>query len=327
MSATPLQRESAIRLAAFIATKRAAVVASVLEAEADTPDAEAAGAFAGAFLDCLGRELETGDLAPTLDWVKTQAANPTPFEHCRIVILASTLLSAEYVAENGYTEDVMSHLARRAGELERWYRTERIARHEETVASLLSAIRVRDVATFEHSRAVGMWSKRIAKTMGMNAREQSLASLAGTLHDVGKIATPTEILLKPAALDLDEWESMRAHASIGAKILERIPSLEHVAPIVRAHHERTDGRGYPDGLAGNAIPVFARIVAVADSFHAMINERPYREELSVAGAMEELRAKSGTQFDPRVIGAMLEILRPASTTGTGRTARVAPQNS
>ena len=184
---------------------------------------------------------------------------------------------------------------------------------EDAVASLLSAMEARDGATCDHSRAVGMWCARIAKTVGLGAHEQAYAKLAGTLHDVGKVATPTDILLKPGPLDDDEWETMRAHARIGAKMLERIPSLKEFAPIVRAHHERVDGRGYPDRVGGHAIPLVARIVSVADSFHAMISKRPYRQAMPVAQALDELRSGVGTQYDPRIVDAMLGMVQPAAT--------------
>ncbi len=107
---------------------------------------------------------------------------------------------------------------------------------------------------------------------------------------------------------------MREHAQIGATIVERIDSLAGIAPIVAAHHERIDGRGYPAGIAGKAIPRLARLVAVADSFHAMISKRPYRTPLTIAAAVEELRAGSGTQWDAAIVDAMLEIVRPTATT-------------
>ncbi len=186
-----------------------------------------------------------------------------------------------------------------------------ISDRDEVVASLLSAMEARDSATCDHSRAVGMWCGRIAKTVGLDAQVQSFAALAGTLHDVGKVATPTEILLKPGPLDDDEWETMRAHPRIGAKMLERIPSLREFAPVVRAHHERMDGRGYPDRVRGNAIPLVARIVSVAGSFHAMISKRPYRPAMPLASALDELRCGAGTQYDPRIVDAMLGIVQPA----------------
>jgi len=168
---------------------------------------------------------------------------------------------------------------------------------------------------------VGMWCGRIAKMIGMTAEQQMSAALAGTLHDVGKIATPAEVLLKAGPLDSEEWETMRAHSRVGAKMLERIPSLRDLAPAVRAHHERVDGAGYPDNLEGSSIPIVARIVSVADSFHAMISKRPYRQALPVALALAELRSGIGTQWDSVVVEAMLDIVQPQGVTRALRAVR------
>jgi putative nucleotidyltransferase with HDIG domain len=203
----------------------------------------------------------------------------------------------------------------------------KLVSRDEVVASLLAAIEARDPATMDHSRAVGAWCRRIAKVMGLSLEQQELADLCGTLHDVGKVSTPLEILLKAGPLTEEEWVVMRAHSRIGAKMLERIPSLKDIAAIVRAHHERMDGRGYPDRLSGSQIPLIARIIAVADSFHAMISKRPYRDPMPIPRAIDILTEGRGTQWDPTVVDAMLSILRPAQretelrVIGGGRIAR------
>ena len=299
------------------------------------PGSFAASVFANAFLDRLYQELDMNDRDIVDAWADAESDPDEAFEHARIVVLACAQISAAYIGDCGNSDEVISYLALRSSELEKRFRVERPAKankatdpaklvsRDEVVASLLSAIEARDATTCEHSRAVGMWCSRIAKTMGLGAEQQAFAALAGTLHDVGKIATPSEILLKPGALDVDEWESMRAHSQIGAKMLERIPSLKEVAPIVRAHHERIDGRGYPDGLEGKAIPIVARIIAASDSFHAMISKRSYREALPVPAALDELRANAGTQFDQAVIEAILDIVQPSSTARAVRQVRAA----
>jgi len=159
--------------------------------------------------------------------------------------------------------------------------------------------------------------------LGLPSERQRIAVLAGILHDVGKLATPSEILLKPGPLDPGEWETMREHSRIGAQMLERIPSLRELAPIVRAHHERIDGRGYPDGEMDARIPRLARIVAVADAFHAMISRRPYRAAMSLVAALDELRAGAGTQWDSAIVDAMLEIVQPANAQREARALKVA----
>jgi HD-GYP domain-containing protein (c-di-GMP phosphodiesterase class II) len=195
-----------------------------------------------------------------------------------------------------------------------------LRRRDEVVLSLLSAIDARDAATGEHSRAVGMWCGRIARILGMSAELQEKAALSGALHDVGKIAIPAEVLLKAGPLDAAEWDVMRAHAAIGGQMLARIPALEDLAPIVRGHHERIDGAGYPDGLCGEAIPPLSRVVSVADAFDAMIRKRPHRNALSVRAALEELRGGIGTRFDPGVAAAMIAIAQPVSIARTLRAA-------
>lgn len=125
------------------------------------------------------------------------------------------------------------------------------------------------------------------------------------LHDVGKFAIPDAILGKPGALTDDEWELVRRHPVVGQRILAAAPALVHLAEIVRATHERFDGRGYPDGLVGAEIPLVARVVAVCDAFDAMTANRPYRPALSAEDALAELRRCAGTQFDPAVVAAFL----------------------
>ena len=174
-----------------------------------------------------------------------------------------------------------------------------------TIEAVLAMLRARDEATCVHSRATGMWCRRLAETLGLSGSLTDRIVLAGVLHDVGKIATPDEILLKAGPLDAAEWAIMRQHAVFGAEILADIPSLAQYAPIVRSHHERVDGTGYPDGLAGEAILFEARVIAVADAFHAMISDRPYRATRSFGTAVAVLREGSGTQWDPEVVAAMV----------------------
>lgn len=324
MSATNILCDSRSRLASFLADSRRSLVATIVGSSVvPRPGSIAANAFANAFLDRLTQEIESADPQPLDAWAVAGALAHNAFEHARIVVIACATVATAYVARYGHADDVAEFLTVRSAELDACFRVvphvadvrsldaAGVADRDEAVASLLSAIEARDPATCEHSRAVGMWCGRLAKQMGMPASQQALATLAGTLHDVGKIATPTEVLLKAGALDDAEWETMRAHARVGAKMLERIPSLRDVAPIVRAHHERIDGRGYPDRLEGAAIPFVARIVSVADSFHAMISKRPYRQAISVAKALEELRRGADSQFDATAANAMLAIVQPA----------------
>jgi HD-GYP domain-containing protein (c-di-GMP phosphodiesterase class II) len=130
------------------------------------------------------------------------------------------------------------------------------------------------------------------------------------LHDIGKIAVPKEILNRPGPLTDEEWAMMRTHTLEGQRMLDQVVgALQRVGVIVRASHERWDGRGYPDGLAGEEVPIEARIVSVCDAFHAMTSDRSYREAMPAGLAIAQLQACAGTQFDPRVVAALLEVVR------------------
>ncbi len=179
----------------------------------------------------------------------------------------------------------------------------------ETTTALLAMLAERDYATCCHSKATAQWARRLATEMGFSSDAQEFIALCALLHDVGKIATPERILQKPAALSDQEWDIMRDHAAAGARILNQVPSLQRCAVVVRAHHERFDGAGYPDGLAGVNIPIEARVVAVADAFHAMISERPYRQPIAPREALWVLEKGSGSQWDREVVDAMLAMLR------------------
>ncbi len=160
----------------------------------------------------------------------------------------------------------------------------------------------------EHSRAVSAWCSRLARVLGLTEAENEFVTRAGLIHDIGKMRTPPEILLAPRQLSAQEWAIMRDHAAEGGRIVERVPQLRVFTPIVRGHHERLDGEGYPDGLRGRAIPLAARIVSVADSFNAMIGRRPYRLPMAPTDALGELERHCGTQFDPEVVEAMVRIV-------------------
>jgi putative nucleotidyltransferase with HDIG domain len=176
------------------------------------------------------------------------------------------------------------------------------------IDALVVRLEMKDLLTSEHSRAVAAWCTRLARRLGLDAAEVTFAARCGLLHDIGKVVTPSEVLNAPRALDEREWVMMRAHAAAGEGIVRGIKELRVFAPAVRSHHERLDGRGYPDGLPASAIPLMARIVAVADCFNAMIGRRPYRLPLAPPRALEELTKNRGSQFDPEIVDAMVEIV-------------------
>lgn len=190
--------------------------------------------------------------------------------------------------------------------------------------TLSTAIEARNLETGEHCRQLGVLSERMASVLGLNERQRMTIRIGGYLHDIGKIGIADAILLKPGRLTDDEMAEMRRHSEIGAAILEVHEAMADIAQIVRHHHERWDGRGYPDAIAGTSIPLGGRIIAVADAFSAMTNDRIYRPALPMDRAWAELRANSGTQFDPEIVEVFEQVvdeggnLRPAGPGVAGR---------
>jgi len=180
----------------------------------------------------------------------------------------------------------------------------------EIIERLAQAGERRDDDTGEHTRRVGELSAAIAQELHLPNQLVQLIKLTARLHDLGKIGVPDSILLKPGRLTPEEFQQMRLHSEAGAKILSngRTALLQMAERIARSHHERFDGAGYPDGLAGELIPIEARIVAVADVFDALTHSRPYKAAWEVPDAIAEMRAQSGRQFDPKVIEAFLTVV-------------------
>ena len=177
----------------------------------------------------------------------------------------------------------------------------------EIVERLAQAGERRDDDTGEHTQRVGELSGAIAQAMGLPDQMVQLLKLTARLHDLGKIGVPDSILLKPGRLTSDEYKEMQLHCMSGAKILSdgRTHLLQMAARIARSHHERYDGTGYPDGLSGEAIPIEARIVSVADVFDALTHARPYKPAWEFSAAIAEIKSQSGRQFDPKVVEAFL----------------------
>ena len=176
------------------------------------------------------------------------------------------------------------------------------------VQALAAAIDARDDYTHGRSEQVVRLSTSVAMLLGLTAETVERIGHGALLHDVGKLAIPFEILRKDGSLDDAEWDVMAQHPVIGEGILRRLPQLAPLAPIVRHEHEHWDGSGYPDGLAGAQIPIGSRIILACDAYVAMTTRRPYRRALHKADAVSELRARSGTQFDPEVVEALLDVL-------------------
>jgi diguanylate cyclase (GGDEF)-like protein/putative nucleotidyltransferase with HDIG domain len=180
-----------------------------------------------------------------------------------------------------------------------------VAGHTDVVSALASALIERDRYTGDHSESVVDASGSVAEWLATGPAEVERIRTAALLHDIGKIGIPDEILHKPGPLDRREWEVMRQHPVVGERILRAIPGMGRVATIVRHEHERWDGTGYPDRLAGPAIPLGSRIILACDAYHAMISNRPYRPAMSHADAVAELARKAGSQFDPDVVQVLV----------------------
>jgi HD-GYP domain-containing protein (c-di-GMP phosphodiesterase class II) len=191
---------------------------------------------------------------------------------------------------------------------------ERRRMHAESlgVQALLAAIDARDHYTGDHSKSVVALSSQVARTMELSARQIAETEQVALLHDVGKVAVPDHILQKPGPLDEHERRLVQEHPVVGAKIVRSIAGLAHLAPAIRAGHERWDGRGYPDGLAGDDIPVISRITFACDAFDAMTSDRPYRRSLGVDRARRELEANVDAQFCSKSVHALMSVVDQAA---------------
>jgi HD-GYP domain-containing protein (c-di-GMP phosphodiesterase class II) len=178
-----------------------------------------------------------------------------------------------------------------------------------TLAALTSTVEAKDDYTACHGEDVAVLSERVALRMELSSAQARDVRYAAMLHDLGKVAVPSEILLKPGPLTDEEWVTMRSHAAVGGELVGRIEAFAHLAPAVRASHERWDGGGYPDGLVGKEIPLAARIISACDTYDAIVTDRPYRPARTPREACEELRRVAGSQLDRRVVAAVIAELR------------------
>ena len=189
----------------------------------------------------------------------------------------------------------------------------RLARANLSFATaLVATLDARDRYTAGHSAAVAIYARDIARRMGLPQRQQELVHLCGLVHDVGKIGLPAGLLEKPGALSLEERRQMEQHSIIGERILRNVDDYAEIAAVVRHHHERVDGNGYPDRLTGAEIPLLARIIAVADAYNAMTSDRPYRDAMPSRVARLRLAQAVESQFDTSVVAAFEAILASAS---------------
>jgi len=199
-------------------------------------------------------------------------------------------------------------LNRRAVGTVPWYAADGAVKAPDVVAALVAALAAKDPATLAHTERCSWYSARLAEELGLDRRETSIVRLSSLLHDIGKLAVPDEVLFKPGPLNEAEWVQMRQHPVTALNILGHVRSIADATPAILHHHEQFDGSGYPDGLAGDDIPIASRILLVTDAFDAMTTDRPYRKAMPVNTAIEELKRNTGSQFDPMIVEAFLRVL-------------------
>jgi putative nucleotidyltransferase with HDIG domain len=190
-----------------------------------------------------------------------------------------------------------------------------------TLGTLAAALEAKDAYTNDHASEIAELAGRVCDQLGLDAGASRVIRLGALLHDIGKIGIPEAILRKPSVLTDEEIVIMQRHPDIGARILEPVPYFADLVPLVRSSHERWDGRGYPDGLAGAEIPLGSRVIAVCDAFHAMTEDRVYRPGLPTATALAEIERCSGSQFDPACVQAL--VAAAGGITSRGSTVRIA----
>lgn len=181
-----------------------------------------------------------------------------------------------------------------------------LSQFHDLILCVISALEARDPYTSHHSSRVAEMTETICKIIGLDDEEKEIYHIAAHLHDIGKIGIRDNVLLKEGKLYDEEWEIMKSHSEQGYNILMNVSSFENIALIVRSHHERFDGKGYPDGLKGNDIPLGSRIIAIADSIDAMISDRPYRKGMDTDICKGEIEKNIGVMYDPTIAGKVIE---------------------
>ena len=200
-------------------------------------------------------------------------------------------------------------MLRRSFELTREIRRQAI----DALLAFANSIDARDPSTYQHSQRVGELARAIAQHMGLPPDEVDIIYLSARLHDLGKVGIADAILFKPGRLTEEEYQIIKEHPIISAQVVKNFPTFGIGHDIIKHHHERYDGTGYPDGLAGEEIPLGARIIAVADTYDAIISDRPYRAGLSREVALQRIIEQKGKQFDPQVVDAFLEVMGVTSS--------------
>ncbi len=311
------QRPERERLAASIGVRGPGIVKAAIDRLAPADRTVGAKILATRLVQRCAGAVASGEWTRLSEWVDTTCdryAGVVPTES----VIAAALdgvsraftLSADELSDRAFRRaraDVDAILAKQRTVANAASR-EAVDEIDVVLDGLLLKLDQADVFTAEHSRAVASWCARLAKTLGGSKDDVLHLTRAGLIHDIGKVTTPASILTAPRGLTEEEYAVMRRHSAEGEKIVLEVPLIANLAPAVRSHHERFDGAGYPDNLRGEAIPHVARIVAVADSFNAMIGRRPYRPPLAPSVALERLVEGRGGQFDPEIVDAMIQVV-------------------
>ncbi len=182
-----------------------------------------------------------------------------------------------------------------------------------TIQALITALEAKDSFTSGHSMRVARHAKMMGEALGLSGEEKFILEFSAILHDIGKIGMPDNILKKSSSLLEMEYNTAKEHVIIGSRIVGKIDELKEVAAIIRHHHERYDGRGYPDGLKGDVIPYFSRILSIADAYESIVSGRTYSESHTSDQALDELKKNAGTQFDPGLVDIFIRAIRSASS--------------
>lgn len=234
-----------------------------------------------------------------------------PYDRTEVILRINNLLKTRQLHKQmqRYNSTLEEKVRERTRELEQ--------AQLEMLELLGRASEYRDDQTGEHTKRVGLLAEAIAAGLGLSPQEREMIRLAAPLHDIGKIAIPDHILLKPGRFEPEEFERMKAHSALGAGILEgsSFEVLKLAETIARSHHEKWDGTGYPQGLKGEEIPLAARIVALADFYDALMHERPYKKAWTVQETMDELERQRGKHFDPQIVDTFKTWAQQAGLTG------------
>jgi putative two-component system response regulator len=219
------------------------------------------------------------------------------------IFAGKSLGADDYITKPVTSQELLAAVQARLNRTDELMVAQLKAAYKASLLALANAIEARDHYTRDHVERVSAYAQAMADQLGWEQGRIAALEFGAILHDIGKIAVREAVLCKTGPLKRDEWQEMREHPIVGARMIEGIPYLATAIPVVMYHHERWDGSGYPDGLVGSAIPVEARLLAVVDTFDAMTSDRPYRQALPVSVAYETILAESGKLFDPEMVAA------------------------